>query len=136
MTPDRPPTKLVWTLAIAFLLVGSVVSWILWPASVAEFPSFGVRTQADIVRQDLQNLKQGIKLFRMQERRLPTTLAELYGADAVMDGSGPPVDPWGNDYVYERTRDRTYDLGSHGPDGQPGGDDDLTLDDIVRTKNE
>jgi general secretion pathway protein G len=42
---------------------------------------------------------------------------------------GVPLDPWGNEYVYVypgKNNPRGYDLMSVGPDGRPGGDDDVT----------
>jgi general secretion pathway protein G len=42
---------------------------------------------------------------------------------------GVPLDPWGNEYVYVypgKNNARGYDLMSVGPDGRPGGDDDVT----------
>ncbi len=38
-------------------------------------------------------------------------------------------DPWGNDWYYEypgENNENTYDLGSNGPDGEWGTDDDIT----------
>jgi general secretion pathway protein G len=40
-----------------------------------------------------------------------------------------PLDPWGNEYIYEypsRQSQRGYDLTSLGPDGRKGGGDDIT----------
>ena len=38
-----------------------------------------------------------------------------------------PVDPWGNNYVYDYPgKHGTYDLMSPGPDGRAGTDDDVT----------
>lgn len=40
-----------------------------------------------------------------------------------------PPDPWGNPYIYEcpgKQNPTSYDLMSTGPDGQEGGDDDIT----------
>jgi general secretion pathway protein G len=39
-----------------------------------------------------------------------------------------PKDPWGNPFVYEypgQHNTKGYDLSSYGPDGQPGGGDDI-----------
>ena len=41
---------------------------------------------------------------------------------------GIPTDPWGNEYLYEspgRQNQHGYDLSSMGPDGRPGGEDDI-----------
>jgi general secretion pathway protein G len=43
--------------------------------------------------------------------------------------SDVPKDPWGNDYVYEcpgKHNASGYDLMSMGPNGQVGGNDDVT----------
>ena len=40
-----------------------------------------------------------------------------------------PKDPWGNDYIYKCPGDHnkeSYDIASYGPDGKPGGGDDIT----------
>lgn len=40
-----------------------------------------------------------------------------------------PLDPWGNEYIYEfpgEHNDNGYDLMSMGPDGEVGGGDDIT----------
>ena len=40
-----------------------------------------------------------------------------------------PLDPWGNEYIYEypgKYNQKGYDLMSMGPDGRVGGDDDIT----------
>lgn len=40
-----------------------------------------------------------------------------------------PKDPWGNEYIYEcpgKNNPTSYDVSSMGPDGQAGGDDDIT----------
>lgn len=42
---------------------------------------------------------------------------------------GIPVDPWGNNYVYEypgKQNNGGYDIMSMGPDGRVGGSDDIT----------
>lgn len=42
---------------------------------------------------------------------------------------GIPLDPWGNPYLYSfpgKNNARGYDLQAVGPDGRPGGDDDIT----------
>jgi len=41
---------------------------------------------------------------------------------------GIPLDPWGNPYLYSypgKNNARGYDLQAVGPDGRPGGDDDI-----------
>ena len=42
--------------------------------------------------------------------------------------AGLPKDPWGREYQYakESQHEQDYDLYSLGPDGQPGGNDDIS----------
>ena len=42
---------------------------------------------------------------------------------------GVPLDPWGNEFIYNYPGDyddNSYDIISFGPDGREGGDDDIT----------
>jgi hypothetical protein len=41
------------------------------------------------------------------------------------DYTGPETDPWGNSWFITQAR-RSYTVGSMGPDGQQGTDDDIT----------
>ena len=46
---------------------------------------------------------------------------------------GVPVDPWGNNYIYEfpgKQNNSGYDIMSMGPDGRVGGSDDITNWDV------
>ena len=42
------------------------------------------------------------------------------------DYTGPEFDPWGNSWFLRMSR-RSYTVGTMGPDGQQGTDDDITL---------
>ena len=49
---------------------------------------------------------------------------------------GVPLDPWGNDYVYDypgKQNSGGYDILSMGPDGRVGGSDDITNWDNTRS---
>jgi general secretion pathway protein G len=57
--------------------------------------------------------------------RLPESLSDL--------ASGPmpitkkvPQDPWGNDYIYNKTGPREFEIICAGKDGQPGTEDDVS----------
>ncbi len=39
---------------------------------------------------------------------------------------GEPVDPWGNELQYELQGKKRPKITSYGPDGEAGGDDDIT----------
>jgi general secretion pathway protein G len=56
--------------------------------------------------------------------KLPDSLQDL------TKGSTPitkkvPTDPWGNDYIYNKTGPREFEITSAGKDGLPGTDDDV-----------
>jgi len=55
--------------------------------------------------------------------RLP---ADNFQAWVRRDYSGPDVDPWGNAWFLQVGR-RDYTVGSMGPDGQQGTEDDITV---------
>lgn len=89
-------------------------------------------------RADIANFGVALDAFEIDMGRYPTTeegLAVL--VRPPMEASkwrGPylqrdiPNDPWGNPYIYEypgRHNPYSYDLYSNGPDGQPGGGDDI-----------
>ena len=64
--------------------------------------------------------------------QLDVRLGRAEGLPARFDGwlrrdySGAPEDPWGNIYFLQVGR-RSYTVGSMGPDGQQGTEDDLTV---------
>ena len=89
---------------------------------------------------DLKNLGTCLDLYAADNGKYPTTeqgLAALQqepnSEPRPRNWSGPylkeelPADPWGNDYGYTspgQFNDKSYDLVSFGPDGQPGGTGD------------
>lgn len=68
------------------------------------------RDRSDIAKQDMLNLKKGIELYRLQERRMPQSLQDLFGKNGVMEGDSPPRDPWGNRYRYKLVSRTKYNL--------------------------
>jgi general secretion pathway protein G len=86
-------------------------------------------------RQDIATLMQGLKLYRLDNHRYPTTEQGLQ-ALVTKPTSGPasdgwktggyldrlPKDPWGNPYQYLSPGVKgEVDIFSFGADGQPGG---------------
>jgi oligopeptide transport system ATP-binding protein len=57
----------------------------------------------------------------------PKSLREISWRLQGIFRDGRPIDPWGHPWVYRfpGTQGREIDLGSYGPDGQPGGGDDI-----------
>jgi general secretion pathway protein G len=120
---------------VELLVVITILGLLAGIVGTNVFGIFG-KAQADIAKQDMINLKKGIELYRLQERKLPETLSDLFGEEGIMDGDEPPVDPWGNEYVYEMISRSKFDLLCLGEDGQEGGDDDITLDDLGRSRGD
>ena len=87
-------------------------------------------------RQDIATLMQALKIYKLDNRRYPTTEQGLQ-ALVVKPASGPaadgwkaggyidklPKDPWGNPYQYLAPGIKgDIDVFSYGPSGQPGGE--------------
>lgn len=89
--------------------------------------------------QDIAVLESALDMYAADNGRPPSTeqgLAALVGkpssAPLPRNWDGPyikkgiPVDPWGNEYIYQypgQLNPGSYDLISYGADGRPGGDD-------------
>jgi len=77
----------------------------------------------------ISNLEAVLELYRMDNANYPTTEE---GLEALVTEDGKyiqkrriPPDPWGNPYQYEQPgqyNSNSFDLWSHGADGQSGGD--------------
>jgi general secretion pathway protein G len=88
------------------------------------------------------NLASALELYELDNGSFPTTaqglrsLLEAPGTQPIpLDWNGPYLrgrslkDPWGNEYRYESpTAEPGYDyrIESNGPDGTPGGEDDIS----------
>ncbi|MCO5167004.1 MAG: type II secretion system protein GspG [Planctomycetes bacterium] len=70
-------------------------------------------------RVDMQTITNAVRMFRLEQRRLPRDLAELYTGER-RQLEDEPLDPWGNPYVLEVAGDR-IEVISYGADGAPGG---------------
>lgn len=79
---------------------------------------------------DIKALEQGADMYRLKKGRYPNTsegIGALYSS-GTLKGS-PKKDPWGNDYVYlfpGQKNSNGPDIVSYGPDGNPGGGDDIS----------
>ena len=85
----------------------------------------------------IANLESVLELSRMDSARYPTTEqgldalinepndARSYPPGGYLQKRRVPEDPWGNPYEYEQpgqNNPHSFDLWSHGADGNPGGD--------------
>jgi len=79
---------------------------------------------------DIKGYEQALDMYRLQKGRYPTSSEGL----GILHSSGKvkgslKKDPWGRDYVYlypGQKNPKGFDLMSYGPDGNPGGGDDIT----------
>ncbi|MBN1420134.1 MAG: type II secretion system protein GspG [Planctomycetes bacterium] len=84
---------------------------------------------------DIMQIEMAAKLFLDDYDHLPALLSELIEPPAHPDGMdvrpyiepkhGVPLDPWGNEFIFEARGDEIFIL-SLGPDGEPGGGDDIS----------
>ena len=88
--------------------------------------------EKDTASTQVLNFQGVIQQFVIAERRLPEGWDELIEEDqngmAYIEGlTGPPMDPWGNEYeIREGERRNQYEVISWGPDGEPDTEDDIS----------
>jgi general secretion pathway protein G len=91
--------------------------------------SQGTKARVERVKADMSSIKNAMNLFKVDVGRYPQQLSELWERPANANKWGPdpylqetpPKDPWGNDYVYNYTSGRDFEIISYGADGAPGG---------------
>ena len=117
------------------ILIGlAIVALLIGVAGPRVFALFERGKQKVAVIQ-IENLRDGLDLFRLDMRRYPTEeegLAALIERPAsaaawsgpYIEGKGAPLDPWNAPYVYRPIGPSSYELLSYGADGAPGGDGD------------
>jgi general secretion pathway protein G len=128
--------NLGWRRAVFYQLIGTTVLL----ASLALFaPTLylvsGTAAPATRARADMKALSDAVKLYRLQTQRQPRYLEDLRRRPPQVHGwQGPYIgrwnrdafrDPWGTPYVYRPYGGYAFELLSYGPDGAPGGEDDL-----------
>jgi general secretion pathway protein G len=86
------------------------------------------------VKTDIRTIETALKQFRIDNYRYPNDeegLGILLGGRRGVNDDNyrryleqAPIDPWGNDYLYEpdSEHDKDYDIFSLGADGKEGGD--------------
>ena len=83
-----------------------------------------------IAKTEIQNIAAAIDLFTIKNGRLPENLDVLIQPDEngvrwLKDREKIPLDPWGFEYWYKPDdRGYTFEIGSYGKDGEPGGEGD------------
>ena len=85
----------------------------------------------ETAKMQVLELKKVVDSFYVTNARMPDDWNQLIEKDSTgkkyLDGSEPPVDPWGNEYLLQRG-DRANEMVvvSLGPDRQEGSEDDIT----------
>jgi len=84
----------------------------------------------DAALSQISSLETALDSYRLDMNRYPDSLAELMENESgSASWNGPylrrevPMDPWGNDYVYQ-SDGRSFTLLSYGADGARGGEGD------------
>lgn len=88
------------------------------------------KTQIVAARQDIENIKKAVTMFKFDTNRFPESLRDLVKRpDNDRGWNGPYLeemkkDPWDNDYQYDSPGkdDREFDVWSLGQDGKDGGE--------------
>ena len=89
-----------------------------------------------VAKSDLHTIGASLEMYRLDARTYPTTAQGLRAltekpveapVPPVWATGGylptPPVDPWGNTYIYRSPADKApFEIKSLGADGKPGGD--------------
>ena len=86
--------------------------------------------QIDAALSQISSLEAALDTYRLDVGEYPDSLVGLrenISGRAVWNGPylrrSVPLDPWGNEYVYD-SNGREFTLSSYGPDGEQGGEGD------------
>ena len=120
------------------VLLVLIILVVLAALSVGVFTGTRKKANEQATRAQIGALETPIDTFQMHCNQYPNSLADLRQSpsDAAMakNWGGPylkkavGVDPWGNPYQYltpGKHNTDTYDIWSHGPNGQDGTEDDI-----------
>lgn len=106
---------------VVVAIIGLLTTFVVINVLPAQGAAERQKAQADI-----EVIDQALQLYRINNRRFPSTQEGL----AALESSGAlrrlPDDPWGNAYQYAQpgTRGGQYDIFSYGADGAEGGEDE------------
>ncbi len=122
----------------AFALAALSLSGLSGLGSTTAAAQPGARRLPPLVRarRTIADLAAGVDGFKKDVGSYPKTLDEtIRPARGTRHWHGPyyfgpsvPLDPWGHPYIYTvpgKQSGKGYDLLSYGPDGEPGGGDDI-----------
>ena len=103
------------------------------PAIMSNLESSRIETTRVLIK----NVETAAGTYKIKKGKYPATLdllkePQTEGGDPWLEGD--PVDPWGNELKYELQGKRKPKITSWGPDGEEGGDDDITNYDEKKDK--
>jgi general secretion pathway protein G len=138
MKPTRNTQRGRGAFTLIELLLVMVILATLAALVVPRFSGRAEKTKIQAAAIDIAGIGQMLDTFEIDCGRYPTTAEGLRALvdqpQGVTSWEGPyskngmPKDPWTHDYIYEcpgQHNTKGYDLSSCGPDGQPGGGDDI-----------
>ncbi|MCO5166080.1 MAG: type II secretion system protein GspG [Planctomycetes bacterium] len=112
----------LWLLAADLVVYAAAAAFLVVLGTAATTPRMGQSHAARLerVRADFQALHDAARLFQKVRGRAPTSVDDLEG----FLKEHPPIDPWGHPYLL-LPRPGGPEFLSLGPDGRPGGGDDV-----------
>lgn len=89
-----------------------------------------VQSRINAAKIQMSQLRDAVEAYRLEKRHLPDSLNDLVDGNGGghLPGTEVPKDPWGNDYRFEKTDKKRFDIVCLGGDGQEGGEDDEDRD--------
>ena len=113
---------------IEILVVVAIIG-MLGAVAVPAYMNYLADARIATARALIGNVDIAVKTYNMKYGKYPESLEVLTqeqadGSDPLLEGD--PVDPWGNELVYQKNGKKRPKIISYGPDGQEGGDDDIT----------
>ena len=120
------------------ILVAVAIIGILGSVAVMSITANLDKAKVTAASESCRNLKSCIVNYNLQYKKYPSELKQLVeprGDDEpILDGGeGALEDPWGNEYKYERNGKKIL-VTSAGPDGEWGTDDDISSNEIKKSK--
>ena len=121
---------------IEILVVVAIIG-MLGAVAVPAYMNYLADARIATARALIGNVDIAVKTYNMKYGKYPESLELLTqeqadGSDPLLEGD--PVDPWGNELVYQKNGKKRPKIISYGPDGQEGGDDDITNYDDKKKK--
>jgi len=107
---------------IEILVVLAIIAMIMGGVAVVAFNAFS-GAQVDNAYIEVTKIQNNVDAYRIKKGKCPTGLIDLKTAGII---NKVTKDPWGQEYVIKCPGEHgPVDVISNGPDGKPGGGDDI-----------